>query len=122
MKKLIVGMMTAALLLSGCNVKVIKAPETGTVTEVNPTPDVPRVDTKGEPIKTGYAEGAFVKAEAGLLHLEAEGKTREFVMTKRAEQDLSVLELKAGDRMIVNIGTLEDGRETAESLEKIIAE
>lgn len=122
MKKLIVGMLAAALLLTGCNVKVIRAPEEGTHTEVAPTPDVPRVDTKGEPIKTGYAEGSFVKTEAGLIYLENGGEERSFVMTKRAEQDLNALEFKKGDRMIVNIGTLEDGRETAESLEKIIAE
>lgn len=122
MKKLIVGMMAAALLLSGCNVKVIKAPEEGTVTEVAPTPEVPRVDTKGEPIKTGYREGSFVKTEAGLLYLENGGEESSFVMTKRAEQDLATLEIKKGDRMIVNTGTLEDGRETAESLEKIIVE
>ena len=117
MKKLIVGMMAAALLLSGCNVKVIKAPEEGTVTEVAPTPEVPRVDTKGEP-----REASFVKTEAGLLYLENGGEESSFVMTKRAEQDLATLEIKKGDRMIVNTGTLEDGRETAESLEKIIVE
>lgn len=85
-------------------------------------PAVPRVDLSGNPIETSYAEGEFVKSEAGLIHMDERGKKREFVLTTKAEQDLATLTLEKGQRIIVNFHTDENGRDVAESIEKIISE
>ena len=124
MKRWMLAFLAAVLCLSGCNVQKIEkgeeAPkETGAAVE---TPALPRKDITGAIIETGYADGVLVEVKGGSLHLEKDGKVQMFVLTKRAETDLQTLEIKIGDRMIVNFEPMEDGRQMAVSLEKIIEE
>ncbi len=99
------------------------AEETGAPTVApEPTTPLPRVDVMGNPIETGYAEGTFVKIEDERLFLDENGKERQFALTERAKNAVSVLGIGEGARIIVNFNTLEDGTEEAESIEKIIVE
>ncbi len=127
MQKRILALLMTALLctVTGCNVKKITDETPGAAQSAEKTATAQplrREDALGNPVRTMYAEGAFVSAEAGKLIVEVDGTPREFSLSQRATNDVSGLGIVAGTRLIVNYNVLEDGTEEAESLEKIIAE
>lgn len=80
-----------------------------------------RVNVLGEEITTGYADGSFKKVENGTLFVDCNGTERSFLLTPRAEKDISALEIGEGQRIIVNFN-VKEGVEEAESIEKILSE
>lgn len=127
MRKIVLAALLAALVCTaaGCNAKrttggLMPGAESG---EQAPTATpVERVDTLNNPILTEYAEGTFIKAEDGKLRIDENGVPHEFTLSARAANDVTVLEIQEGNRIIVNYNILEDGTEEAESLEKILSE
>ncbi len=116
--------LAAVICLSGCNLQKTEGGEAvpqNTQAAQN-TPQPPRKDVLGNPIETGYAEGALVENKAGTIKIKAEEGEKLFFLSKRAETDFQALQIKAGDRIIVNFEPMEDGRYLAVSLEKIIEE
>ena len=124
-------LLLSLLSISGCKKNVPQgelSPTTGQETQTptqagttEATQPPKRVNVIGEEITTGYADGTFKKVENGTLIIDCNGTERAFLLTPRAERDISVLEIGEGQRIIVNFN-VKEGAEEAESIEKILSE
>ena len=114
-------LMAVLCMLTGCSTErgAGNAPD---ATPADAVSEPVRADMLGNPIKTAYADGTFVKLADGAITVESGGSTRKFALTDRAKNDITSLGIQSGMRIIVNYNVRTDGIEEAESIEKIVAE
>ena len=127
MHKLWVALVAMVFVLAGCNVQKIPNQAEGNAPAITPsaTPGatnfLPRLDVSGNIITTVYAEGVFIKAEDGTLFMTENGKERKFILSARAEKDITALKITEGTKIIVNYNRVDEGQEAeALSLEKLL--
>ena len=83
------------------------------------TPDPYELSNSDKFSETSYAGRANVITDTTLSLIVDDKETFDFVLSEKAHKDIVGLEIKMGDRIMVDFETAEDGTKTAISIYKI---